>query len=261
MLIDWFTVIAQIVNFVILLGLLKWLLFDRIVRAMDERQETIVARLNAAEEKQRAADERAERVARQRRQIDQRREEMLESARRNADQQRRQWQREAREEVDQLRQRWQHDLRRQQRQLVAAFSEQAADALLQTMRQALRELAGADLQQQTVQRFLQTLATLEEDTRRHLVEGMASDGAAVVVRSAAELSGESRDQIRQGLQKHLRDGISPSYEQSPELICGLELQAGQRAIGWNLGDYLSRFRETLEQALDEQTQAAESSSE
>jgi hypothetical protein len=38
-LINWFTVIAQIVNFLILVVLLKYLLYDRIIKAMDERRQ------------------------------------------------------------------------------------------------------------------------------------------------------------------------------------------------------------------------------
>ena len=39
MLIDWFTVIAQIINFLILVALLKHFLFNPIVSAMNERRE------------------------------------------------------------------------------------------------------------------------------------------------------------------------------------------------------------------------------
>jgi F-type H+-transporting ATPase subunit b len=48
-LIDWFTVAAQIVNFLILMALLKYFLYDRVVKAMDEREEKIHSRLQQAE--------------------------------------------------------------------------------------------------------------------------------------------------------------------------------------------------------------------
>ena len=60
MLINWFTVIAQIVNFLILVVLLKYLLYNRIVRAMDERESKIQSRLKEAEEKEEAAEREAE---------------------------------------------------------------------------------------------------------------------------------------------------------------------------------------------------------
>ena len=36
--IDWFTLLAQIVNFLLLVWLLKHFLYGRVVRAMDERE-------------------------------------------------------------------------------------------------------------------------------------------------------------------------------------------------------------------------------
>ena len=46
--IDWFVFAAQIVNFFILVALLKFFLYDRIVKAMDARQARIASRLDAA---------------------------------------------------------------------------------------------------------------------------------------------------------------------------------------------------------------------
>ena len=60
MLIDWFTVIAEIVNFLVLVALLKHFLFGRLVAAIDAREERIAARLREAEQKNQDAKERVE---------------------------------------------------------------------------------------------------------------------------------------------------------------------------------------------------------
>jgi F-type H+-transporting ATPase subunit b len=51
MLIDWFTVVAQIINFLILVALLKHFLYGRIIKAMDQREERINSRLEEAKKK------------------------------------------------------------------------------------------------------------------------------------------------------------------------------------------------------------------
>ena len=48
MLIDWFTVVAEIVNFLILLWLLKRFLYKPVLNAMDKREATIASRENEA---------------------------------------------------------------------------------------------------------------------------------------------------------------------------------------------------------------------
>ena len=59
MLIDWFTVAAQIFNFLILVALLKHFLYGRIINAMDRREARITSRLQDAEEKKKLAEEEA----------------------------------------------------------------------------------------------------------------------------------------------------------------------------------------------------------
>jgi len=52
MLIDWFTVIAQVVNFLILVWLLKRFLYKPILNAIDAREQRIAKELADAEAKQ-----------------------------------------------------------------------------------------------------------------------------------------------------------------------------------------------------------------
>ena len=60
MLIDWFTVIAQIINFLVLVALLKRFLYGRIIKAMDQREEKIAFRLADAERKRNEAEQEAQ---------------------------------------------------------------------------------------------------------------------------------------------------------------------------------------------------------
>ncbi len=47
--INWFTLIAQVINFIILMWLLKRYLYKPILKAIDERENKIKAQLNDAE--------------------------------------------------------------------------------------------------------------------------------------------------------------------------------------------------------------------
>jgi F-type H+-transporting ATPase subunit b len=55
--IDWLTVIAQIVNFLILVWLLKRFLYHPVITAMDRREQRIAERLQLAEQREQAAIE------------------------------------------------------------------------------------------------------------------------------------------------------------------------------------------------------------
>ena len=66
--IDWFTVVAQIINFLILVVLLKYFLYGRITAAMEQRQQEIATRWNDAERDREKAAQEADAVRRKSRQ-------------------------------------------------------------------------------------------------------------------------------------------------------------------------------------------------
>jgi len=261
MLIDWPTVAAQIINFLILLALLKWLLFDRIVRAMDERESKIAARLQEAAEKQDEARRRSEDLAEERRRLDGRRDEMLDKARQEADQRRRELVQEAREEVDRQRQQWQRGLKQQQEQFIGELGERAGEALQQALRQALRDLADDDLQQGTVRVFLNRLEEMDGQKRETFGKAVDEADGRVVVASARELPDGPRRKIADALKRRFRDDLEVAFETSLELLSGLEIRSHGQALGWSLRRYVDEFEETLGTALHERIETAESTPE
>ena len=75
--IEWFTFAAQIINFVILVALLKRFLYGPVLRMMDQREQRIAERMNDAERTRREADEEAEQLRRQQQQLEHQRETLL----------------------------------------------------------------------------------------------------------------------------------------------------------------------------------------
>ena len=75
--VDWFTLIAQVVNLLVLVGLLKHFLFGRIVRAMNEREATIAGRLEEAARGRALAQQEAESLRAKHRELEEQREQIL----------------------------------------------------------------------------------------------------------------------------------------------------------------------------------------
>jgi F-type H+-transporting ATPase subunit b len=258
MLIDWFTVVAQIINFLVLLALLKWLLFDRIVRAMDEREEKIASRLEEAGRKQDEAEEQVKKLEGERRRLDARREGMLRDARDEAEERRRELVRKAREEVDQLRHDWQRDLEQQQQRIIGDLSQRAGDALQRAVRQALTDLADADVQRGMIRVFLGRLEGLDGKKRETFGKAIQDSQGEVVVASAEELPEDARREIAEAIQHQFNGNVHAVFETSSELISGLEIRSHGQALGWSLRRYLDGFDETLGETLHEEAETAES---
>ena len=77
MLIDWFTVAAQILNFLILVWLLKRFLYKPILDAIDAREKRIITELADAAKKQKEAKQERDDFNKKNADFDQQRNELL----------------------------------------------------------------------------------------------------------------------------------------------------------------------------------------
>ena len=83
MLIDWFTVAAQIANFAILVWLLKRFLYRPVLDAMAAREKRVRETVAAADRQKAAAEEEANRLREQQDAFARQKEDLLEKARRS----------------------------------------------------------------------------------------------------------------------------------------------------------------------------------
>jgi F-type H+-transporting ATPase subunit b len=256
-LIDWFTVAAQVVNFLILLFLLKHFLYDRILRAMDQREEKIRLRLQEAAEKRKEAEEEAASYHRKKDEIETERGEILFGARERAEQERKELARKARREVEGLRSDWQESLQKQKETFLRDLRRVTAGQVYAISRRALSDLAGADLEEAVVGAFLSRLDELPPDRIEKIVEAFQNGGNTFVIRSGFEISPDMRRRLERHLKRVFADGIETDFEQDPDLIMGLELKSPGEKIAWSLEEYLNTLEERARQALEKEDHGQE----
>lgn len=249
--IDWFTLTAQVVNFLILVWLLKRFLYGRIVQAMNDREARIASRLDEAKEQQAEAEREAQRYRKRQEELDAQREEVLQRARENAEARRQQLVEEARQDVEQMRAQWFENLQQEKAQFLHDLSEQAGQRIFDIVRRALKDLAGADLQQQMVATFLRRIRNLEPAERDLMAEAIRTSGREAEFRSAYPIGEELRERITQELREHLEEGVVVRFEVEPALGCGIELYAHSHRQVWNLESYLEALESEFFQALED----------
>lgn len=252
MLIDWFTVAAQIINFLVLVGLLKYFLYGRITRAMREREDRIAGRLSEAEDREQEAKQELEKYQKQNEELAIKREQMLARAREEADAERKQLLHEAREEVGRVKARWHETIAREKDAFLADLRQRAGHQVFEVARRALADLANADLEEHIVKKFSQRLQELDEDRLQVLRSTLRKDQNVVIV-SSFELAEEAKKSISEILRRHSGNNIKLNYQVSPEVISGIELKIPGHKIAWSLDHYLEALEEDLRSALEEKT--------
>lgn len=249
MLIDWFTVGAQVVNFLVLVVVLKLVLFDRIVEAMDRREADIAARISEAEERETEAEERAASYRARKQELDEQSEQRLEEAEAAAAARRSELVDEAREHVHELRAGWEDALRRERVRFLEEVRRRTGEQVCTISRRALSDLADTDLESQVVHVAMARLDT-DSERLRPLLEEHADDGAQVAVRTAFDLGEDLAGQLISSVADRLGcDESDVALARDQELVCGLEIRVGSWSVGWSVDGYLDTVADELDSLL------------
>ena len=134
--IDWFTVVAQAINFLILVWLLKRFLYKPILHAIDEREKGIAAQLAEAEAKKAEAQKERDDFQHKNEAFDQARAALLEKAEDEAKVERQRLLDGARKDADALRAKLQDALRDEQLKLgqeIARWTQKEVFAITRTL--------------------------------------------------------------------------------------------------------------------------------
>jgi F-type H+-transporting ATPase subunit b len=254
--IDWFTLVAQIVNFLILLYLLKRFLYGTIIETMDKREQKIAARLQEAEEKRSEAEQQVERYRRQRRELEEQRDEQLAQIRQEVETRRKELLDEAHQEVQEKKQDWQAALRREQDAFLRDLCQHVGREAGEITRRALQDLADVQVERRMVDLFVARIRELEPGKKAEISASIQKSDGEVVIRSAFELPTEVQQTLIEAVQAHLLDGsnLRARFEIAPDLISGVELGADGHQVAWTIRDYLDHLEEQIRQTLQHETQ-------
>jgi F-type H+-transporting ATPase subunit b len=250
---DWITPVAQVVNFLVLVWLLKHFLYGPIVRVMEERQERVTAALRDAVSREQAAEELNESLRRDREEFEASREQLLAKARADAHVEALRMHEEARVESEAARKRWHESLHREQADVLGAVRRRLAGEIGTVSIAALRDLADDDLQRRAIAVFARKLAALSDADAESLAEEARREGT-LTVRCACDADAETRDGVVAALRERLGELPEPTWVDDPDLGFGLRIETNGRELGWSAADYLDGVNERLQATLEQRTE-------
>jgi F-type H+-transporting ATPase subunit b len=249
MLIDWFTVIAQIVNFLILAWLLKRFLYQPILSAIDAREKRIATQLADAKIMEADAQKERDEFKRKNEEFTQQRAALMTLAVDDAARERQRLIDDARVAADALSATRLEALKIEIHQFRDAIIRRTRDEVFSISRKALTDLASTTLEERLVEVFLRRLQGLDDMTRNALSQTFNSTSAPALVRSAFDLSGEQRTAIQNAINENLQTRIDARFETAPNLISGIELNANGHTVAWNISEYLASLEKEMDQLL------------
>lgn len=254
MLIDWFTVGAQALNFAILVWLMKRFLYQPILDAIDAREARIAAELaDAAARKAEAARERTE-FQHKNEVFDQQRDALLSQATEAANSERKRLLDAARKAAADFSATREEALRTEARNLNQAIVRRAQDEVFAITRQTLTDLANSGLEERMCDAFIRRLRALDGDAKDILAQALGSAAEPVSLRSAFHLPAPQRAAIEAAVHDALGPDIALRFETAPELVGGIELRTNGQKVAWSIAEYLSSLQRGVSELLKVQAE-------
>ncbi len=254
MLIDWFTVIAQVVNFLILVWLLKRFLYKPILDAIDAREKRIAKELADADAKMGEAKKEHEEFQHKNAEFEQQRTALMNKATEEAKTERLHLLDAARQAADALSAKRQEMLRNDAHNLNQAISRRTRQEVFDITRKALADLATTSLEERLADVFVRRLREMDEPAKKSIVESLKTASEPALVRSAFDLPEAQRTAIQQALNQTCSAEINIRFETAPELISGIELISNGKKVAWSIADYLTSLEKSVTELLKEKEQ-------
>lgn len=252
MLIDWFTVIAQIVNFLILVWLLKRFLYRPILDAIDAREKHIAAALADAGAKRLEAQKERDAFQHKSEAFDRQRAALLSQVTEEAKSERVRLLDAARQESDALRAKQQEALRSELQSLNDTLASHTREEVFAIARKVLTDLAGTTLEERMTEVFLRRWHELSDANRGGSKSVFAASSGPLLVRTAFTLSFAQRAAIETAINATLDGATKVQFDTAPDLVSGIEVSMNGKKVGWSVSDYLTSLGKLADEALKAQ---------
>lgn len=249
MLIDWFTVGAQALNFAILVGLLSHFLYRPVLDAIGAREKKVADELADADRKKAEAQKDRDDFQHKNEAFDAQRAALLAKASSDAEAQGKTLLDAARKAADALGEKRRLALQAQARDLSGSLGRRTQDEVFAVARKALSDMASASLEDSLCAAFVQRLRALAGPAREAFAAALEASDNGARVRSALVLPEAQRAQVRQAVDETFKIKATLLFETAPDLVGGIEIDAHGQQFAWSLHGYLGAMEHAVAELL------------
>ena len=238
---SWSTFLLEIINFLLLIWLLKHFFYRPLLDVIARRQQGIEERLADA---QRERDEAAALQQRYQQRVanwERERKEAREALHSELRSERAQREAELQDSIEQLRRRREAVQQRQQQEILRRLEDLALEQGSAFATRLLEQAAGPELDRRLQQLLLQELSALSPERKAELREQLQSAATGADVHSAFVLPEPQREEIKRLLEELAGHAIACQFNTDADLIAGLRITVGPWILAVNVRDELQGF--------------------
>lgn len=249
MLIDWFTVIAQIINFLILVALLKHFLFNPIVSAMHERREKIDSTIDAARKREEEAREQLEMYRQKNRDFEERRNQLLLAAEEEAKRKGNDFLEQARKQADSDLARLQDAMNQKKRDIAERLRIMSLHDASSIASHTISEITDTPMEEGIVNVFIDQLKNTERNRKEQLAATLRKTETPMSVKSSFDLSDGLRLKLSEAIAREFPESRSIQYLRTSDGVLGIEMNIDGYKLRWGIEQFLGDLEDQVSRVI------------
>jgi F-type H+-transporting ATPase subunit b len=240
---NWSTFILEIINFLILVWILKRFLYKPVTEAIAARRAGIEKAMQEAVQKEQDAQTLKAQYEHRLEDWEMEKQAAREQLHTEIEQERQHLQAQLHTALQQEEEKAKVLATQQQQELQHRYAQQALQNAVRFTSKLLGDFASADLEARLLARLLEQLQTLPAAQRERLGQALNQHELTAVVQTAFLLSDAQRAQLQQALQTISGRALNCQFKQDDTLLAGARIQLGPWLLHANLQDELQAFAE------------------
>ncbi len=250
--INWFTVIAQVLNFLLLVWLLKRFLYKPILKAIDEREGKIASQIKDAQAKETTAKKEQAEFSKKNETFDKQKKGLLDKVVDETNKEREKLLEAARNDAAELRSKLEKSLNEMQENLNRDLAQKTQNEVFEIARKTLADLASVSLEEQSAKLFIKRINELKKEEKKQFTDAFKSGSNPVLVKSAFDLPKKQQTEITSAVNEILGTETNFQFKTVPELISGIELTSNGYKLAWSISEYLNSLQKSISETRKEE---------
>ncbi len=241
---SWSTFLIEIVNFIVLVWILRRFLYQPVLRVIAARQTAIREELHSAEEMRKQNDERAKQYESRLADWEAEKAQLRAVSDKEMSDERAKREAKLRGELQRERERAATVAHAREQETARSLQQQAAQDAALFCARLLSRFASPDLERELVDAAIADMRALSEDQCMSLARSFDGRGEAVVT-TRYPLDGGRRAALTEALTQCLGRSPKARFEQSENLLAGLRVDLGTMTLEANIAGELQWFAQAV----------------
>ena len=245
--IDWFEIVAQIINFFIILFILQKLLYKPVMNMMETRQERIQKDQIEAEEKMNKAEELISEYDTKIAGVEDEKREILDDARDKAQERKQELLETYKEEAENKRQVYLNEIEDEKELFIKNLRKKLGQNAVKIASHILSNISSKELEDEVFNTFLKNIKNLRDNIEE---PGLLDEEKDIELYSAEELSQDKKEKIKEVLGEQVENLDHLEFEVDEDLILGYQLSLETYTVHTDIKNYLDSIEEEIIEEIE-----------